>query len=95
VVEYGHTPSCSVTGGYVYRGARIPGLVGTYIYGDYCSGKIWFLKLSQGTVTATGELTSDLIPGGGEWPISSFGEDAAGELYVVVYDGTVYRIDPE
>jgi len=95
VVEYGHGPSCSVTGGYVYRGARIPNLVGAYLYADYCSGKIWYLKLSDGVVTATGELTTDLLGGRTEWPISSFGEDGSGELYVVVYDGAVYRIDAE
>jgi glucose/arabinose dehydrogenase len=95
VVEIGHGPSCSVTGGYVYRGTRIPNLVGTYLYGDYCSGKIWYFTLDAGVVTKTGELTSDLVPRVVELPISSFGEDASGELYVVAYDGAVFRIDPE
>ena len=41
VVEYSHAEGCSVTGGYVYRGSQVPALAGRYVFGDYCSGKIW------------------------------------------------------
>ena len=79
--EYEHSSgNCSVTGGYVYRGSRIPALVGTYVFGDYCTGQTWVLRrFPDGWRTA-------------EWfgmriPISSFGEDQDGELYVLDYKG--------
>lgn len=87
VAEYSHSDGCSVTGGYVYRGQAHPQLTGAYIFGDYCSGRIWTLYR----------------PAGGQWvktqaiqspvQISSFGEDEAGELYVTgLSDGRVYRV---
>jgi hypothetical protein len=83
VVEYGHGDGrCSITGGYVYRGAALSELAGTYVYGDYCSGEIFGLVDGAHTV---------LLDTGGK-SISSFGEDAAGELYVVVHEGAIYRI---
>ncbi|MFQ5829343.1 MAG: PQQ-dependent sugar dehydrogenase [Candidatus Methylomirabilia bacterium] len=72
---------CSITGGYVYRGRQIPALVGTYIYGDFCSGEIFGLRDRTQTIL----LSTDL-------PISSFGEDQAGEVYVVDHGGTIHRI---
>jgi glucose/arabinose dehydrogenase len=82
VVEYQNGRGrCSVTGGYVYRGRRIPSLAGTYVYGDYCSGEIFgFAGGAARVLLATG------------LPISSFGEDHAGELYVVDLRGTVHRL---
>jgi len=104
VTEYAHDDvvmDCSVTGGYVYRGTKIPALVGTYLYADYCSRRVRTLAWSNGAIVKEGEVTQDLdtltLTGG----ITSFGEDAAGELYLVIdnnQDGTlgkVYRIDPE
>ncbi len=90
VTEYGHDDGCSITGGYVYRGAAIPELVGTYLYGDYCEGWV------RSVVYRNGVVTQSL-----SWPtldtkqlITSFGEDARGELYVVLSNGTIYRIAP-
>jgi uncharacterized protein (TIGR03437 family) len=76
VAEYSHADgSCSVTGGFVYRGRLSPGLRGTYIYGDYCSGKIWGLE-RQGNVWDSRQLLAS------GFAITTFGEDEAGELYV-------------
>ena len=87
VAEYSHAGgACSVTGGYVYRGAAIPALQGTYLYGDYCSGVVWGLQARDGAWATRQLLDTDLR-------ISSFGEDAAGEVYVVDHGGTVYRVD--
>jgi glucose/arabinose dehydrogenase len=88
VAEYPHGPDgCSITGGYVYRGAAVPGLAGAYLYGDYCSGRIW--ALTQGS---NGAWQSRLLLESG-LSISSFGEDEAGELYVAdLSGGAVYRI---
>jgi glucose/arabinose dehydrogenase len=79
---------CSVTGGYVYRGARIPALTGAYLYGDYCRGEILALRQSGGRVVEEADL-GVAVDG-----LSSFGQDAAGELYALSLSGTVYRIDP-
>jgi glucose/arabinose dehydrogenase len=88
LIEYGHTGgACSVTGGYVYRGAQYPRLAGTYIYGDYCSGRIW-----GGTRDADGALLPSVLLDSGFF-ISTFGQDANGEVYVADYGGgKIYRI---
>jgi len=87
VVEYQHGANgCSITGGYVYRGKLIPGLDGVYLYGDYCSGRIWTLSPA-----ADGRWRSALALESG-LGISSFGEDDSGEMYVVDLKGGVYRI---
>ena len=85
VLEYPHSEGNSVTGGYVYRGAALPELVGQYIYGDFGSGRIWRAQ-RQGD-----EWTNELLLESG-LNIASFGEDEAGELYVVAIDGDVYRL---
>ena len=82
--EYGRDGGCSITGGYVYRGENIPGLYGSYVYGDFCSGKIW--SYNPDTSEATLLIDTDLS-------ISTFGEDQEGELYVVSLDGGVYAIE--
>jgi glucose/arabinose dehydrogenase len=88
VIEYGHLDgACSVTGGYVYRGSKYPRLHGLYIYGDYCNGRIWGASRNAG-----GEMISLLLL---EAPflISSFGEDAAGEVLVADHaGGGIYRL---
>jgi glucose/arabinose dehydrogenase len=94
VVDYGRDAGCSVTGGYVYRGAAVPGLVGQYLFGDFCSNRIWALATPAGEsepIELTAELDSEALVGG----LSSFGEDAAGEVYVVSHAGRVFRIDAE
>ncbi len=86
IVEYDHSQGCSVTGGYVYRGARFPSLQGQYIFGDYCSGTIWSLQRdAAGSWKQRKLLNSGLS-------ISSFGEDEAGELYIIDLGGTIYRV---
>jgi len=89
VAEYTHAEGgCSITGGYVYRGQAIPDLVGTYLYGDYCTGYIWGLRPVDGQWQTARLLDSGLN-------ITSFGEDEAGEVYVVDRGGAIYRIVAE
>jgi glucose/arabinose dehydrogenase len=90
VLVYDHGQGCSITGGYVYRGAAIPALQGHYFYADYCSGFVRSLRLVNGAVTERADWPT-LRPGGA---IPSFGEDAAGELYVLSADGRVLKIVP-
>lgn len=90
VLEYTHAEGCSVTGGYVYRGGAIPALRGTYFYSDFCSGWIKSFRLTGGQVRDTREWSA-LKPGG---TVPSFGEDAAGELYILTSGGGVWRIVP-
>ena len=88
IAEYPHSNGqCSVTGGYVYRGASIPALSGFYLFGDYCTGRIWTLVRFDGQWRLS-EIRDTA------YQISSFGEDDSGELYVVDLNGAVYRIDP-
>jgi glucose/arabinose dehydrogenase len=81
---------CAVTGGYVYRGSRIPALVGYYVYGDFCSGEIWAIR--AGSSYPPTRIT--LAGAGSGRRISSFGESATGELYVVDLGGTISVIEP-
>jgi glucose/arabinose dehydrogenase len=86
VIEYPHSPECSITGGYRYRGTRSPALRSRYIYGDLCSGKIWGAALIGSSWNVA--LLRDTA-----FTITTFGEDAAGEVYVAdVNDGSIYRI---
>ncbi len=103
VLEYNHGQGCSITGGFVYRGCAMPDLQGTYFYSDICSAFIrTFTGVSGGVAQNQQNRTADVAPGGGLsiGGVSSFGEDARGELYVVDYgdgsvgQGEVYRIVP-
>jgi glucose/arabinose dehydrogenase len=89
ILEYDHGGGrCSITGGYVYRGQQIPGLQGYYLYGDWCAGTIWAAQRdSAGNWSTVVSLQSGR-------QISSFGQDEAGELYVVDYGGAVLRLEP-
>lgn len=89
IFEYAHAQGgCSITGGYIYRGALHPELTGNYFVADYCMGNIWRLFPQDGRWLADLVLDSDLI-------ISSFGEDVNGEVYVLNYGaGGIYRIVP-
>jgi hypothetical protein len=83
-------------GGYVYRGSAICGLDGTYFFADFCSSSIWSLRYVNGQVLALTDRTAEFEPAGTPTidNISSFGEDAAGELYVCDWlDGEIYRIE--
>src|SRR5262245_30355391 len=88
ILEYDHTQGCSITGGYVHRGAAIPALRGTYFYGDFCSGFVRSFRFANGAASEQNDWAA-LRPTGG---ITSFGEDAAGELYIVTAAGGVFRI---
>jgi glucose/arabinose dehydrogenase len=81
--------NCSVTGGYVYRGCAIPELDGTYFYADYCSSQFWSLKYDGSTVSEFQSRTAELNAGS---TISSFGEDAYGEIYICNLGGQVRKI---
>ena len=88
VAEYPNADGCAVTGGYVYRGTAFPTLVGAYFYADYCNGRIFALDAARATRQAVSErrvLDTEIS-------ISSFGEDEAGELYVVGLGGTIHRL---
>jgi hypothetical protein len=89
VVEYGHSDGCSITGGVVYRGQRIPGLVGHYFYSDYCSGWLRSFRYQAGQVSDRREWSVGPLG-----QVQSFGEDAAGELYILSRNGNVYRLVP-
>ena len=91
VLEYSHQEGCSITGGYVYRGSAIPDLQGHYFYADFCQGWVRSLRYAGGVVTDQASWPT-LIPGG---PILSFGEDSAGELYILQAGGGVFKIVPE
>lgn len=93
--DYTHSGgNCSVTGGYVYRGAAIPELDGTYFFADFCTGKIWSFVRSGSTVTQFTDRTVELKPITGESinNIASFGEDDKGEIYIVDRDGEIFKI---
>ena len=84
-ISQSETGSCSVIGGYVYRGKDIPGLQGTYLFSDYCSGLLWTLRKE-------GDQWVDRIVLETGLSVSSFGQDADGELYLVDLGGSVHRI---
>ena len=88
VIEYGREGGCSVTGGYVYRGLRLPSLYGAYVYGDFCSGNVWALRYDGMEVTEHLQIV-DSGP-----RIPAFGEDRSGELYILSFDGNIYRLAP-
>jgi glucose/arabinose dehydrogenase len=86
VAEYDHGLGCSVTGGYVYRGTQFPDLSGIYFYGDYCSGIIWGLRAEANGNGSQAELLRS------EETISSFGQDQAGEVYLVDHRGDIFQL---
>jgi glucose/arabinose dehydrogenase len=83
---YDHDDGCSVTGGYVYRGKAVASAVGRYFFGDYCTARVWSLVVEKGKATDVQREPFD-VPG-----LSSFGEAADGELYLVSLNGPVYRL---
>jgi len=90
LAEYAHGGGdCSVTGGYAYRGSGSPALTGLYLFGDYCSGRIWSVSAGGPASQAPSLLLDTTLS------ISSFGEDAAGEIYLVGRGGTVHRVRAE
>ncbi|MCP4760094.1 MAG: hypothetical protein GY894_07570 [Planctomycetes bacterium] len=97
VHEFSHGGSpyrCSITGGHVYRGDAIPDLQGTYFFADYCSNQIWTFRWDGGGgITDLQDRTSELSPDAGAiGAISSFGEDADGNIYVCDNNGEVFVV---
>jgi glucose/arabinose dehydrogenase len=86
IVVYSHDRGCSITGGYVYRGRAVPAARGRYFYGDYCEGTIWSLRAVGGKLRGVRREAIE-VPA-----LSSFGEDADGELYAVSLEGRIYRL---
>ena len=84
--DYTHADGCAITGGFVYRGSQFPALLGHYLFADYCSGKLWALSPDGG-----GGWNVDDV---GQFPINftSFGEDAAGEIYAAAQAGAIYHV---
>jgi hypothetical protein len=76
-----------VIGGYVYRGRKIPRLRGRYVFGDFCTGEIWSAAVGAGRASG---FRLEHVSG----RLSSFGVDAAGELYATMLGGSVFRLDP-
>ncbi|MHA2064404.1 MAG: PQQ-dependent sugar dehydrogenase [Candidatus Thorarchaeota archaeon] len=87
--EYNHGLGQSISGGYVYRGSRMPSLLGDYLYGDFVSGRIWSLEYDGISPTNNTELFDTSLS------ISSFGIDESGEVYLLSYDGTIYTFTSE
>jgi glucose/arabinose dehydrogenase len=87
--EYGHNVGTSITGGYVYRGARLAQIYGKYIFGDFTSGRIWALEFQSEVPVNNTELFDLSIS------ISSFGVDENQELYIISYAGSIYSLEPE
>jgi len=88
LVVYKHEQGrCAVTGGYVYRGKAVPAARGRYFYSDFCSGDIWSLRTSKGKLVDNRHEKLHKVL------LSSFGEDSAGELYLVSLQGRIFRLE--
>ena len=85
VTEYDRGGGCSVTGGYVYRGSRLPELSGAYVYGDYCTGKIWALRHDGAQITEQVQIMDSSLT------ISSFAQSPSGEIFILSFDEKIYR----
>ena len=85
---------CSITGGYVYRGDDIPELYGRYVFGDYCTGKVWSIVIKDGKGEDIKDHTKDILSSMGkrEFYLSSFGQDNNNELFLIDYNGTIYKL---
>jgi len=94
VVEYPHEQGCSITGGRVYRGKAVTALTGRYFYADFCTGLLRSFVWQDGAVREHWDWKSAIDPEGVLAQVSSFGEDADGELYIVSLAGAIYRFAP-
>ena len=96
ILDYDRDEGVCVIGGYVYRGQTIRDLRGTYFFADYGSSRVWSLRMVDGSVTEFENRSIELQPRGGPITyITSFGEDGAGELYLVSHDGGIFKIVPD
>jgi glucose/arabinose dehydrogenase len=89
VYDYGRGNICAVTGGYVYRGTQFPQLAGQYVFSDYCSGTLWTMDAASTLATGQGHVME--VGQSGKAP-SAFGEDEAGELYLVDHNGSIFKV---
>jgi uncharacterized repeat protein (TIGR03806 family) len=87
LIEHMHSESRSLTGGVVYRGKRFPGLVGTYLYGDYSTGRIWGLRQKDGKVTHRMTLADTRLR------VIGFGNDTAGEVFILCHGGELHALE--
>jgi glucose/arabinose dehydrogenase len=95
VVVFPHAIECAVTGGFAYRGCRMPNFHGAYFYGDYCSGFVKTIRMSGGLASSPQDVTAQVDPGGTlHYNFSSFGVDAQGEIYTVGLNGSVRKVVP-
>ena len=94
IAEYNHSEGKSITGGYVYRGKKHASLSGLYLYGDFETGRVWALREREqsGDAAAVGEVLD--LKKQPRVQIAAFGEDQAGELYILGFDGKIYGISP-
>ena len=85
---------CSITGGYVYRGNELVDMDGRYIFGDYCTGKIWSIVVNENESINLKNHTDSIMNSIGkkEFYLSSFGEDNKGEIFIIDYNGTIYKL---
>src|SRR3954462_9022364 len=86
IAAYSHSKGCSITGGYVYRGPAVRAARGRYYYGDFCEGTIWSLRAVRGKLQGLRQESFRVSN------LSSFGEDAGGELYAVSLDGAIFKL---
>ena len=84
--EYHHSVGKSITGGYVYRGKKVPELVGCYLYADFVSGKLWGLKYDD----KAKKVTANYVLQGDNLPVMTYGEDEAGEVYLTTPFGQIF-----
>ncbi len=96
IIDHGRDDAAAIIGGYVYRSRNIPGLRGTYFYADNVRSTFFSLRVVNGQATEAQERTAELQPPGGSLNgITSFGQDADGEIYLVLRGGLIYRIVPD
>ena len=90
MLEYARDGSnCAVIGGVVVRDGRLPALAGRYLYGDFCTGRITSVAVTNGTATTSGDLGL-AVP-----ELTSFGVDGLDRIYVMSLSGDVFRLDPK
>lgn len=90
IAQYGRSAGFSITGGYVYRGSAIPSLVGRYVFADFGTGNLWHIaRDTTPTLNVTNQVALDT-----NLSVAAFGEDQAGELYLVHLGGTLHKLVP-
>ena len=87
-IDHPHSEAASITGGFVYRGRRLPQLVGQYLYGDFQTGVVWAARMDGERVASRVELAQTPLQ------LVGFGESRSGELFLLDYRGSIYRLEP-